>query len=459
MLEQDLFINDLYLFYRYFIASDYKDSVPAPHIKTLAHELMKLMITDEYHRLAVSMPPRHSKSSMVTLSFPLWLIFQNPNQNILIITTGGLTEKFGIKIREYVKEYGALFNCYLSDVKKASTHIMFCDKSGKLYKGSIRLTGIGGSVTGQDADVVILDDPYKGLDEEFTPTALQKKIDWVNRVLEQRIEPHTRYCVLHTRWVSNDIIGYYRQTQPHLFKFINFSAIQEDGTPLWKEKYTITELLTKKENMGERMFSAIYQQIPLDMTSDFFTMENIKHSGLDEDEIIVRTVRSWDIAGADTLSADYTCGALLSLTNKNNIILHNIVHGKFGNSTSDVVKKTAERDGANVTVLLETGVAGAGLLLFQSWKEQLSGFRVEQCKPIKSKVDRATPLRNLVFDGQFKLDFPLGDGKKQVLLDEFGMFPNGEHDDIVDSVAWGVNWLKFEFGGGRRKPGLVRIRR
>ena len=405
-------------------------------------------------------PTHNSKSSMVTFAFPLWLIFQNPNRNILIVTTGGLTEKFGIKIREYVREYGEHFNCYLSDVKQASTYIMFCDKTGKLYKGSIRLTGMGGSVTGQDADVIILDDPYKGLDEEFTPTALQKKIDYAERVLEQRIEPHTRYCVLHTRWVENDLIGHYMKTQPHLFKFINFSAIQPNGEPLWREKYTITELLTKKQNMGDRMFSAIYQQIPLDMTSDFFKMENIKHQGLDEDETIVRTVRSWDIAGADNMKGDYTCGALLSLTNKDNILLHNIVHGKFGQDTSNIIRNTAVKDGKDVTVLLETGVAGAGYLLFQSWKEQLKGFRVEQCKPVKSKVDRATPLRNVVFDGQLKLDFPLGDGKKRVLLDEFASFPNGEHDDIVDSVAWGVNWLKFEFGGQRSvKPGLVRIRR
>ena len=259
---------------------------------------------------------------------------------------------------------------------------------------------------------------------------------------------------------SHDLIGHYRETQPHLFKFINFSAIQPNGEPLWREKYTITELLTKKQNMGERMFSAIYQQIPLDMTSDFFKMENIKHQGLDEDETIVRTVRSWDIAGADNMKGDYTCGALLSLTNKDNILLHNIVHGKFGQDTSNIIRNTAVKDGGDVTVLLETGVAGAGYLLFQSWKEQLKGFRVEQCKPVKSKVDRATPLRNLVFDGQLKLDFPLGDGKKQVLLDEFSAFPNGEHDDIVDSVAWGVNWLKFEYGGQRSvKPGLVRIRR
>ena len=461
MNNKDLFINDLYLFYRYFVASDYKDSVPAPHIKTLAHELMKLMVTDEYHRLAVSMPPRHSKSSMVTLSFPLWLIFQNPNQNILIVTNGGLTEKFGIKIREYVRTYGKIFNCYLSDVKKASTYIMFCDNNGNLYKGSIRLTGMGGSVTGQDADVIILDDPYKGLDEEFTPTALQKKIDYAERVLEQRIEPHTRYCVLHTRWNSRDLIGHYHETQKDLFKFINFSAITDNGEPLWKEKYTITELLRKKESMGNRMFSAIYQQVPLDMTSDFFTIQNIKYKGLPDDEKIIRKCRSWDISGSTTSNADYTSGALLSITDKGNIILHDLVHGKFGSKTNKVIQEVASRDGCDVTVLVETGVAGAGLLLFESWKDQLSGYRVEQSKPVGSKVDRATPLRNLVFDGEFYIDEGnVGVDGLRVLLDEFGSFPLGEHDDIVDSVSYGVNWLRFNFGRvGRGKPGLVRIRR
>ena len=542
-------------------------------------------------------PTHNSKSSMVTLAFPLWLIFQNPNRNILIITTGGLTEKFGIKIREYVREYGEQFNCYLSDVKQASTHIMFCDKNKHLYKGSIRLTGIGGSVTGQDADVVILDDPYKGLDEEFTPTALQKKIDWVNRVLEQRIEPHTRYCVLHTRWHpiadhtpvlthnrgwtthgdlkkgdyvfdtelkpvkvkmvhpktivdnyfifdngetiisgddhqwnplndpphlhttrnilnkkqhhqlyqffsarndkvtlkdcfkgasmqgncitvdsddglylvgksmiathnSKDIIGYYKETQPHLFKFINFSAIQSDGTPLWKERYTIDELMMKKENMGDRMFSSIYQQIPLDMTSDFFTMSHLKYEKLDDDEKILSTVRSWDISGADSMTSDYTSGALLSITDKGNIILHDIVYGKFGSDTIDVIRETARLDTPNIPVLIETGVAGAGLLLFEEWKSQLVGYRVEQSKPIKSKVDRATPLRNMIFDGLFKVDLPMGDKVREVFLNEFSSFPNGEHDDIVDSVAYGVNWLKHHNSGlVRKKPGLVRIRR
>ena len=53
------FLNDLYLFYRYFITSNYASSVPAPHIKVLSRKLMELHEGVGKHRLAVSMPPRH----------------------------------------------------------------------------------------------------------------------------------------------------------------------------------------------------------------------------------------------------------------------------------------------------------------------------------------------------------------------------------------------------------------
>lgn len=54
------FLNDLYLFYRYFIASNYPHSVPAPHIKTLSRKLMALKEGTGKSRLAVSMPPSAS---------------------------------------------------------------------------------------------------------------------------------------------------------------------------------------------------------------------------------------------------------------------------------------------------------------------------------------------------------------------------------------------------------------
>lgn len=583
------FLNDLYLFYRLFVASNYKDSVPAPHIKKLSRKLMDLRNDVGKNRLAVSMPPRHpiandcpvktinkgwithgelevgdyvltpygrstkvvevhpkvmvdncfvfsngdkivsgdnhlwkfhddrnnivrlfetqevmeqptyvgksyvanfkipfknkyislidkykvnsvegncisvdsvdgmyvvgenltpthnSKSSMVTLAFPLWLIFQNPNINIMIVTgSPKLADKFGIQLREYVRNLGSYFNVYLSDVKSASTHLMFCDSNKKLYRGNLLLASSGGGITGQDADYLIVDDPYRGNDDEFTPTALQKKIDWANRVIEQRIEPHTKYCILHTRWHSNDLIGYYKKFDPESYDFIEFPAIDENGEPLWSERYTVEELLKKKSVVGERVFQSVYQQEPIDATSDFFNMKKLKF-GLPENFTQQSVCRAWDIASSDALSSnDFTAGAKIQRYD-DYCIIGDLVHGRFGGRTKNIIQDTALKDTPTVHIVVETGVAGAGELLYQEWKNQLEGYIVERAMVTgnKSKVDRATPFKNAMEDGKVyvNIDDPT---LRQVMLEELEAFPNGSHDDITDAISHGYNYLFME---------------
>jgi phage terminase large subunit-like protein len=437
------FLDDLYLFYRLFVIEKFGGKpVKAPHIKKLSRHLMALKLGRLDKHLAISMAPRHSKSSMVTLAYPLWLIFQNPDLNILIINnTSTLSEKFGIALRDSVKEYGHLFNIYLSDVKHSSTHLMFCDKTGKLYNGSIRLTGASGSITGQDADYIIIDDPYKGEEEEFTPTALQKKIDWFNRIVEQRIEPHTHLIILHTRWHSNDLIGYLEREQSSDYLFVTFPAITQENKPLWGEKYTLTELESKLSKVGERLFSSIWQQKPLDDTTDFFDLTRIRYEGLQPDERILKTIRTWDISKGATIHSDYTVGALMVITNHNRIGVTKIKRGQYGQQTKTTVFNTAGNDGYDVEILIETGVAAAGDLLFDEWQLQLPGYRVHRSKAINSKPDRATPLKNLIIDGNFFINITDDSELIQIINSEFQSFPDGLHDDIVDAISYGIIYL------------------
>lgn len=576
--------HDLYYFYRYFIASNYPDSVPAPHIKKLAGKLMQVYRGQCKSRLAVSMPPRHpleketpvytldgwkthgdlkvgdyvlnqrhkpvqvvkvlpdvnvdncfvfsngdkiisgddhlwkfhdyqnnttrlfttnevmsrethvnkshvanfkipsdnklislidkykvkprlgncitvdshdgmylvgknqtpthnSKSSMVTLAYPLWLIFQNPNLKILIVNNSStLSEKFGIQIREYVKKIGPIFGIYLSDVKHSSTHIMFSNKDGELYDGNIRLVGASGSITGQDADYLIIDDPYSGFND-ITPTLLQKKVDWFETIIEQRIEPHTKFIILHTRWHSNDLIGHFHKADPNSYEFVEFPALDEDNKPLWKQRYTTDILLKKKEQVGERVFQSVYQQQPIDMTSDFFNLKHLKF-GFPEDYVQEAVARAWDIASSDNFTEnDFTAGVKMARFGDQAVIL-DLIHGRFGSNTKRMIQNTAFMDTPTTHIVVETGVAAAGELLHQEWKNQLPGFFVERAKVSggKSKVDRATPLQNAIEDG--KVWVAIEDGlTRQTFIDELSTFPAGEHDDITDATSHVYNYL------------------
>lgn len=434
--------ENLYWFYRNYVSTDFKENLDAPHIETLAAYLTDLK-DGLINRLCVAMPPRHSKSSMITLAFPLWLLSKNKDLNILIVNnSAGLSEKFGIQLREYIKRIGPEFDLYLSEVKHSSTYIMFTNSDGELQKGSIRLVGASGSITGQDADYIILDDIYSGFDD-ITPSLLAKKIDWFKTIIEQRIEPHTKLVILHTRWHSEDLQGYLHEHYPDDYSFLEFPAIDEDGKALWPERYTIAEYNKKRVAMGERQFQAIYQQKPLDLTSDFFHTDRLIFEDNFDDYPIARC-RSWDIASSDDSlgdQRDYTAGVRMLKTPGDQYWIFDFEHGQYGNDVKHIIQDTAKRDSPQYTILLEPGTSGgAAGLLYEEYKNALIGYNTVQSLPKGTKADRATPFSNAVYDGKVHVCINNNE-QRELFLSQLKSFPNGKHDDLVDACAYGYLWL------------------
>ena len=459
--EVETIVNDLYLFYRFFVGSKFKENLHAPHIKHISKSLMKQYLGDEdYSRLCISTPPRHSKSSLVTIAYPLWLFFRNPSVNIIVINASfSLSEKFGIQIRQYIKEYGALFGVKLSQAKQSSTVIMVENMDGELQTGSIRLLGYNAQLTGMDADYIIIDDYIKNV-EDLTPSALDKAYEWFKAVLLQRLEPHTKLIIMATRWSSNDIQGKVKKYFPEEYKFLSYPAILPNGEPLWKQRYRIKELEKKREQVGERMFQALYMQNPLDETSDFFTIPKIRiwtKKELEESGLVSRAYcRAWDIASAVDVKSDYTAGALLSVLSDNKtVVIHDMVHGKFGNDNLNIIRKTAAGDPSGTMTCIETGVGAAGNLLYEEWAGAVGG-NVMQLKPINSKVDRATPLKRAILDGNIVICVEDEETRLKI-LDEMKAFPLGEHDDQVDAISYAYNYLYQNYIRNNTLLGIVNI--
>ena len=442
--EQDIadMTLDLYEFYYNFIALRYKNYVDAPHIKELADLLMSLYLNETSKHLCVSIPPRHSKSSIMTIAFPLWLIFHDPDMHILIVNAEAtLSENFGIRLREFVKEYGAIFDVHVSDVKHSSTHLKFEDSKGNLHKGSIRLTGANGSITGQDADILVLDDVYKGF-SDITPTLLDKKVEWFKTMILQRKEPDSKLMILHTRWASNDLIGYLQENSPDKYEFFSYPAIKEDGSPLWAERYSIEFLKSQLEEIGERLFSCIFQQRPLDETGSFF---NIEHDEpFEAYGQIYLICRSWDLAYSDESKGqinDSTAGVKMILTNSGEFHIIDLQFGQYGEGLKDKLLEVAKSDGTDTQILIESGtVGGASKFLFREYQKQLWGYITYQSEPVGSKVDRATPLRQAILDNKIHVHLS-NEYVRGEFIKQFRSFPLGKHDDIVDACAYGFNWL------------------
>ena len=443
-----------------------RDSIPAEHIQYISDLLMETILDDNQpDRLTVSQPPRTGKSSLITLSFPFWLILMNPTLNILIVNySQGLADDFGMILRQLFIDNQELLstrNIYLSEKEHAKSRFRFENDKGELL-GSIKLVGVGGPITGRDVDICICDDLIKG-HSDCTPTLLDKLYTWYQNILIPRLEPWSKLFMLGTRWHSQDVIGRLMQEQPDKYRFITIRALEDDGTCIWSNRYDPQFFIDRKDEVGERVFNAQYQGQPLDETGDFFNLDKVRF--ITDDELpnykIISKVRSYDCAYSDDTKGDVndrTASVLMLRTIDDYYIIRELRADRYGERLFNVIQSTARLDTPAIPILIETGtVGGSSRALFDIYKDRLQGYRVEQSKPIHSKVDRAYGFKEAILDG--KVLICLDDYSRGQLLEEMRGFPLMKHDDIIDACSYAYNYLSSKGGGNMIGTGAKRHRR
>ena len=88
----------------------------------------------------------------------------------------------------------------------------------------------------------------------------------------------------------------------------------------------------------------------------------------------------------------------------------------------------------------------------------MPGYFVERAMavPNNSKADRATPLKDYIYDGHVYVDIQ-DDRLRKTFQDEFRAFPNSEHDDLVDATAHGFNYLYTNYIYNATLVGVVNL--
>ncbi len=130
------------------------------------------------------------------------------------------------------------------------------------YKQSIR-----GKITrAQRPDYIIIDDFED--EKSHNRRIAREKLDWVLGDVYGSIETHN--CVI--IWLANltnkeSAINYFKtecEEKPSKFKIFKlYRAINEDGSPLWPEGFSIADLELKREVIGEIRFQRHWQMNPI----------------------------------------------------------------------------------------------------------------------------------------------------------------------------------------------------
>lgn len=131
----------------------------------------------------------------------------------------------------------------------------------RLANGSVfKCVAPGSGFTGRGADLIIIDDPYKGRTEAESGRIRDATWSWFTAVAITRRSPHASVIVTHTRWTVDDLTG--RVTKEHGWPYVNLEAINDQGDALWPDEWPLDKLKGIRSIIGEYEWASLYQGDP-----------------------------------------------------------------------------------------------------------------------------------------------------------------------------------------------------
>jgi len=401
-------------------------------------------------RLIINMPPRHTKSEFASYLLPSWFLGRFPEKKIIQTAhTAELAVGFGRKVRNLVQseQYQKVFETKLSSDSKAAGR-WNTDKGGDYFA-----IGVGGAVTGKGADLLIIDDPHSEQEaKQGNPAVYDGVYEWYTSGPRQRLQPGGAIIIVMTRWSTRDLTGQILKNSSKDgtddWEVIEFPAILPSGTPLWPAFWKKEELEALKSELPVGKWNAQYQQNPTSEEGAIVKREFWKLWNDDSPPPCDYIIQSWDTAFEKHNRADFSACTTWGVFDQEdrhgnmrpNIILLDAFKDRM--EFPDLKKKAFEmwKDWNPDTLIIEKRAAGAPLI----YEMRKIGVPLSEYTPYKGqdKIARVNAIADLFASG---VVWRPDKRWAEEVVEEMAAFPNGDHDDLVDSSSQAL--MRFRQGG------------
>ena len=385
----------------------------------------------------ILMPPGSATSTYASVLFPAWWFSEHPGSSVISASHSlGLAEHFSHRLRSLIQDKQQHLGFNISDTQRA------VDKWSTDDGGEYLAVGVRGAITGRRADLIIIDDPVRSQADAESPRQREHIWEWFKSDVTTRLKPHGRVVLIMTRWHPDDLGGQLLERAKAEWRVVRLPALAEPddpigravGTALWPEWEDHEALTRKRELIGERAWSALFQQTPLPAGGRLFSVEHI--AIVEPGNAMDNLVRAWDLAATNINGRndpDWTVGVKLwrDETGRFRIIDVARIRGT-PHQVEELIVTTAQKDGSRVIVAIPEDPGQAGKSQMSYLTRQLAGFHVIAARETGAKATRAMPLVCQVEGGN--LSIARGDWNR-TLLDEMRDFPWGKKDDQVDALV------------------------
>lgn len=427
---------------------------PAAHHLLLLNELERVA-RGQTDRLMVLMPPGSAKSTYASVIFPAWWFTQHPVSSVICASHSlHLAQHFSRRVRNLILSRRHDLGYSVSNDQRMQ------DAWTTTTGGEYLAVGVRGAVAGRRADLVLIDDPVKSRADAESLRAREHVWEWYRSDITTRLRPGGRIVLIMTRWHQDDLGGRLLEAAQDEWNVLRLPALAEaddplgraPGAALWPEWEDREALLRKRDMLGDRAWSALFQQLPQPGDGRLFPCERITMiNGAPEGEA---TVRAWDLASTQDSGRndpDWTVGVKMSRdVNGRYVVLHVARIRGTPHQVEHLILSTAREDGKGVTISIPEDPGQAGRSQISYLVRQLAGYNVHSSRDTGSKATRAMPLASQVEAGNVSV---VRAEWNRAFIDELQDFPWGRKDDQVDALVRAFNVLATQ----RRTPGTLSV--
>lgn len=467
------------------------------HIEAICEHL-EAVSNGDIRKLLINIPPRHSKSTIVSVMFPMWEWLARPEEKFLCASySGTLSIRDNLKARRlvqspwYQERWGHLFA--LAGDQNAKQRFEN-DRTG--YRIA---TSVGGTATGEGGSRLILDDPHSA-QEAQSDVIRESALEWFDMVWSTRLNDPKRDAMvtimqrLHQKDISGhileDIGGWEHLMIPAEWDGVKRKTVLGGYDPRTKrgdlicpERFGDKEINELKQLLGVYGTAGQLQQDPKPAEGGILKTKYIEmwpaNKALPQFEYVLQ---SYDCAFTEKTTGDPTaCTVWAVFTHKGarNVMLIDAwdehlsypeLRAKAINDWTTEYGGTTVKDGLRTArrpdrILVEAKASGQSLLQdLRLAKVPAIPYNPGNADKV-SRAHQAAPTLELGYvwvpesgknPGQFV-------SWANAFIKQLDRFPVGDHDDYVDTFTQAIIYLKndgwFELPRAREIVELREYRR
>jgi predicted phage terminase large subunit-like protein len=415
--------------------------------------------------LLVNVPPGSMKSLIVAVFLPAWVWLWRPSWRALYASgTPAVVTRDSLRTRNLVRSdwYQETFKPKWQIAKDQDEKTWFATSAGGFRRG----TGAGGSVTGDRADFLGVDDPNDAAAVHGKAHRVQLNENWWDAAFSNRVASpeKSKRTLIMQRLHEEDLAGYVLRREPDAWAHLCLR--QEAETPAlpptwlgWQDKRAAGDLLfperftphvlEEEKKKGSSYYAGQHQQRPVSASGNRFQRSwwrfwsatgapAPRPRGCSEApalrfnpavDRVDELLGSWDCTFKDTDGTDFVVGLAIARVGASKFVLALDRKRRGFQETVGAVKALRSAWPAMYRILIEDKANGSAVV--ETLGASVSG--VVAVEPRGGKEARAAAIEAQVEAGNVLL--PEGADWLDAWVEEFASFPRGAHDDQVDALS------------------------